>query len=87
MPSCCPHLLLPPQDAKRNALRANGLCWMACGGMHLYNAGTGVQVGVLVTLWSGLRVGAVCSVVVFASLDKLSGALYKLNGARGTSAV
>ena len=32
------------QDAKRNALRANGLCWLACGGMHLYNAGAGVQV-------------------------------------------
>ena len=33
------------QDAKRNALRANGLCWLASGGMHLYNAGAGVQVG------------------------------------------
>lgn len=33
------------QEAKRNLLRANGLCWLACGGLHLYNAGTGVQVG------------------------------------------
>ncbi|PRW05886.1 hypothetical protein C2E21_9426 [Chlorella sorokiniana] len=31
------------QDAKRNALRANGLGWLACGGLHLYNTGTGVQ--------------------------------------------
>lgn len=52
--TCFPHLTCPTpallplhsalQDAKRNALRANGLCWLACGGMHLYNAGAGVQV-------------------------------------------
>ena len=103
-PAACPRILathpaplLPssaaavwsPQDAKRNALRANGLCWMACGGMHLYNAGTGVQVGALVTLWRGLRVGVGRCGVVFASFDKLSGALDKLwsahNGARRDS--
>ncbi|KAI7837660.1 hypothetical protein COHA_008522 [Chlorella ohadii] len=56
------------QDAKRNALRANGLCWLASGGMHLYNAGAGVQkkdvayssaalAGVLgaLCLWRGFR--------------------------------